>query len=103
MGGEKCSKKGVCPKESYSAEGIKSIDRTFVIFKSLIHVSGVKKIVSKTDGLKLTITTDEGEVEIEEPGNYIITRSEHKPHPMTEEQVTKYKTNLTERELKKLE
>ncbi|KAI1299649.1 hypothetical protein HDE_03739 [Halotydeus destructor] len=90
--------------ESLASKSSEPFDKTFVMFKSLVRVEGIKEIKAKADGNSMTITTDKKVVTIDKPGKYILNaESDFEPRDMTDEEVDKFKGGLDAKSLKKLE
>lgn len=93
-------------KEAWGTKSDKPTSKTFVMYASIIHVEGFTSIKAKSDGTCAVITTTDGEVTVDEPGDYFVTRGasgQLEIRPMTEEEVSKYYGRLTSTDVKKLE
>ena len=74
------------------------------MFASMIHVESFTSIKAKSDGTCAVISTNDGEVKVDEPGDYYVTRGESGLgiRSMTDEEVSKYTERLSRMDAHKL-
>lgn len=93
-------------KEAWGTKSDKPTNKTFVMYASMIHVEGFTSIKAKSDGTCAVISTNDGEVTVDEPGDYYVTRGESgglEIRPMTNEEASKYTGRLSSTDTRKLE
>ena len=92
-------------KEAWATKSAKPTNKTFVMYASVIHVEGFRKIKANSDGTCAVISTNDGEVTISEPGDYFVTRGGAglTIRPMTADEVAKYTGRLSGSDLRKLD
>ena len=92
-------------KEAWGTKSDKPTSKTFVMYASMIHVEGFNSIKAKSDGTCAVISTNDGEVTVDEPGDYFVTRGESglEIRPMTDEEVSKFTGRLSGTDTRKLE
>lgn len=93
-------------KEAWGTKSDKPTNKTFVMYASVIHVEGFTSIKAKSDGTCAVITTSDGEVTVDEPGDYFVTKGASGSldiRPMTAEEVSKYTGRLSSTDKRKLE
>lgn len=92
-------------KEAWATKSDRPANKTFVMYASMIHVEGFTSIKAKSDGTCAIISTNDGEVTVDEPGDYYVTRGESglEIRLMTEDERTKYMGRLTGTDVRKLE
>lgn len=93
-------------KEAWGTKSDRPANKTFVMYASMIHVEGFTSIKAKSDGTCALITTSDGEVTVDEPGDYFVSKGTGgslEIRPMTGEEVSKYTGKLSSTDKKKLE
>ena len=94
-------------KEAWGTKSDRPTSKTFVMYASMIHVEGFTSLKAKSDGTMAIITSQDGEVTIDDPGDYFLKKGgesgQLELRRMTPEETSKYMAKLSPSEKRKLE